>query len=112
MRKWLAKFLLGNLKEYKNELRGELRSDIRDWLSETVTNTLQILLDEKTLKAQYLSNWDTTRVRNGLHSAVMQHVDDIIMKKIEQRINERLDFINQEKIIDEIVDRINKKQIR
>ena len=112
MRKWLAKFLLGNLKEYKEELREELRSDIRDWLSETVTNILQTYLDEKTLKAEYLSNWDMTRVRNGLHSAVMHHVDNIVMAKIESRINERLDFISQEKIIDEIVDRINKKQIR
>ena len=111
MRKWLAKFLLGNLKEYKEELRGELRSDIRDWLSETVTNILQTYLDEKTLKAEYLSNWDMTRVRNGLHSAVMQHVEDVVMSKIQLRINQSLDFINQEKIIDEIVDRINRKQI-
>jgi len=107
MKKWLVKFLLGET---------SMREDLRDWVSLTVSNLFKACIDEKTLttdREKYIdiSHWDMKRVRNGIHTSIMAHVDDVIMKKIEDRIRQRLEFINSEELIDKIVERINKKQV-
>jgi hypothetical protein len=114
MRQWLAKLLLG--KDHREEMKKYLREDLRDWVSSTVTDMVKACIDEHTLTTEgvtrYVGGWDMARVRKGIQDSIMAHVDDVIMKKIEDRIQRRLMFINSEKILDEIVERLKKKQIR
>jgi hypothetical protein len=78
---------------------------MRKWLAKLLLGK-----DYREEMKQYIR--DNIRDDLRIHDSIMSHVNDVIMKKIEDRIQRRLVFINSEKILDEIVERLNKKQIR
>jgi len=96
--------------KFKREIMEFLKDDVKEIISKITSETIESSFSND--DALRKNGWAVGNIKNAINKAVEENLYKELRKRINELTFEQNEYIKSEKFINEVINRINMKQIR